>query len=245
MTPSPTQSAAMNALRTFLLAALPTGVEVISGLINRVPEPRQGTFVVMTPLRFTRLSTNVDTAEDVKFTGSIAGAVLDVTDVSFGEVKVGATVFGTGVAVGTVITALGTGTGGIGTYAVTPEQTVPSSDVLASGAKEATQNAMLDVQLDFHSKDPTIAGDMAQTISTLFRDEYATQSFAEQDPAVATPLYADDPRQMPFVNDQQQYEWRWVVEACLQVNQTVTVPQQYADEIVVDLIDVDVAYPPA
>jgi hypothetical protein len=48
------------------------------------------------------------------------------------------------------------------------------------------------------------------------------------------PLYADDPRYMPFVNENQQYEWRWVLEACFQVNQTVVVPKQYADAVDVD-----------
>jgi hypothetical protein len=56
------------------------------------------------------------------FTGSIASAgspvvvTLTVTTVTYGSLAVGTTVIGTGIPVGTIITALGTGTGGAGTY---------------------------------------------------------------------------------------------------------------------------------
>ena len=54
------------------------------------------------------------------FTGSIATAssvvTLTVTAVSYGSLAVGTTIIGTGIPVKTIITALGTGTGGTGTY---------------------------------------------------------------------------------------------------------------------------------
>jgi hypothetical protein len=57
-------------------------------------------------------------------------------------------------------------------------------------------------------------------------------------------LYAEDPKQVPFVNDSNQYEYRWVVEACLQVNATVEdIPQEFFEQIVVGLINVDTKYP--
>ena len=46
------------ALRGFLLAVLPTGIEVIKGLDNRTPEPAGPDFVTMTPLMRERLGTN-------------------------------------------------------------------------------------------------------------------------------------------------------------------------------------------
>ena len=48
-----------------------------------------------------------------------------------------------------------------------------------------------------------------------------------------------------IINDQQQYEWRWVVEAMLQANQVVSVPQQFADQVTVEIISVDASYPPS
>jgi hypothetical protein len=60
------------------------------------------------------------------FTGAIAGGgtSLNVTAVSSGVIQVGMLITGTGVTAGTTITALGTGTGGMGTYTVSVGQTV-------------------------------------------------------------------------------------------------------------------------
>jgi hypothetical protein len=137
-----------------------------------------------------------------------------------------------------------TGTeGGIGTYEISVSQTV-AEEVLSSGAKTAQQGVRATVQLDFHSATNS-SGDRANTVSTLFRDEFAVQQFAEQDPNYGvSPLYADDPAQRPFINDQKQYEWRWVVEARVQAEIEVSVPQQYADEVDATLVNVDAAYPP-
>jgi hypothetical protein len=241
MIPNPTQSSVQAALRSFLLVVLPGGTEVISGEINRVPEPMPGNFVVMTPIRSKRLRTNIDDTNDVKFTGSISGTLMTVTQVQTGAIEVGATVFGVGIADNTIVAGLGTGGGGIGTYNISPSQTVVS-ETLSSDAENLEQGSEWTVQLDFHSADLS-AGDMAATASTLFRDDFAMQQFANQDPNYGVvPLLADDPKQMPFLNAENQYEWRWIVEALLQVNTTVSVPQQYADSAVVDVISVDATY---
>lgn len=63
-------------------------------------------------------------------TGSITDDVLTVSAVTSGTLVVGGIVSGTGVAPGTYITALGTGTGGVGTYLLTPrDQTVASTAI--------------------------------------------------------------------------------------------------------------------
>lgn len=59
MTPSITESQVLKALRSFLLSVLPSGIEVVRGQDNRVPEPKVSNFAVMTPLFMERLSTNV------------------------------------------------------------------------------------------------------------------------------------------------------------------------------------------
>jgi hypothetical protein len=63
------------------------------------------------------------------FTGAIAsaGTSLNVTAVTSGVIQVGMLLTGTGVTAGTTITALGTGTGGTGTYTVSVGQTVAST----------------------------------------------------------------------------------------------------------------------
>jgi hypothetical protein len=61
------------------------------------------------------------------FTGSISGTTLTVTAITNGTIAINQALFGVGVTQETVITALGTGTGGIGTYTLNQSQTVASS----------------------------------------------------------------------------------------------------------------------
>lgn len=81
-------------------------------------------------------------------TATIASNVMTVLSVSSGTLYVGQTIQGAGVALGTIITALGTGTGGTGTYTLSTASTVsvgvtmyglnfsvlPSTDGAFSGA---------------------------------------------------------------------------------------------------------------
>lgn len=71
------------------------------------------------------------------FTASIAGTTLTVTAVSSGQLGVGSIIYGTGVTQGTYITALGTGSGGTGTYTLSISQTASSR---AMTAKEHGSN---------------------------------------------------------------------------------------------------------
>ena len=244
---SPTAANALQQLGTFLVSIMPADVAVVLGEVNRVPEPPGPEFIVMTPIRQRRLRTNIDSDADSKFTGAIAGTTLTVTAVDAnldGPIQVGSTIFGTGVTDGTRVTALGSGSGGVGTYTVTPSQTV-SSRTLSAGRQTLEMGFELAVQLDFHSQNTLSAADRAATVSTMMRDAYAVDSFAAQTPNYGVvPLLADDARQAPFINEEQQYEWRWIVEALLQVPGVVSVPQQYADSAVGELVDVDATYPP-
>jgi hypothetical protein len=65
-------------------------------------------------------------------TGSITGTTLTVTDVEAGILDVGSVISGTGIATGTQITALGTGTGRTGTYTVNISQLVVSTSITAN-----------------------------------------------------------------------------------------------------------------
>lgn len=238
-TVAPTQSQIQTVLRAFLLQILPAGTPVVLGQANRVAEPHADDFVVFWPLRRPRIATNVDSSADCRVAGSIAGATLTVDSVSFGTLAVGRTLWGTGVASNTRITALGSGSGGVGTYSVSPSQTAPLQTI-SGGATQVMEAAEIVFQLDVHG---STSGDNAQIIAALLRDPYAVEYF-EASGFEVWPLYADDPRQMPFQNDQQQYENRWVIEAVLQANETVEIPQQYADEVDVGLVEIDATYPP-
>lgn len=63
---------------------------------------------------------------EASVTGSIAATTMTITAVGSGVIRVGQKVTGAGVSPGTYITALGTGTGGTGTYTVGQSQTVGS-----------------------------------------------------------------------------------------------------------------------
>lgn len=235
-TVSPNQDAIDVVLAAFLAGIVPSSVKVILGQENRVPEPIGDNFVLFWLLRRPRLATNVDTYSDVIFTASIAGSLMTVTAVETGEIRVGAQVFGTGLASGTVvITALGTGSGGTGTYTVSPSGTAVSQSMAAGGATQM-QATQVDYQVEAHGPD---SADLIQVISTLLRDPYAAERFAELDENVS-PLYSEDPMQLPFVNEQQQVENRWAIQAHLQANQTVIgIPQQFADTADIEVINVE------
>jgi hypothetical protein len=64
-------------------------------------------------------------------TASIASTTMTVSGVTSGTLKIGQTLEGSGITDGTIIKALGTGTGGAGTYDVEPSQTASSTTVYA------------------------------------------------------------------------------------------------------------------
>jgi hypothetical protein len=243
-----TESQALTALRFFLTGILPTGTPIIRGLVNRTPEPSNTDFVVMTPLFQERLATNFDGYVTCFFSGSISGTTLTVSSITSGGLSIGSTIFGAGVTTGTYITALGTGTGGIGTYTVNNAQSV-SREGMQAGSKTVVQSTEITIQLDVHG--PSSA-DNTQIITTLFRDEYGVNAFMQSSgigiAAIGTmtiggaeivPLYTSDPRQMAFINAEQQAEERWMVDVVMQVNPIVGVSQEFAVSLgPVGLIDV-------
>jgi len=229
-----TEFAVCNALRSFLTGILPASVQVIKAQANQVAEPL-GDFVAMTPIRRERISTNIDTWEDIVLVGSIANVTLTVTDITGGDLVIGNPLIGANLAFGTIITAFDTGTGGAGTYTVAPGGQSVTDQAFYAGMKHLLAPTEIVIQLDVHGP---ASAENAQIITTLFRDEYATQVFADlQD--VAAPLYTSDPRQMPFINAEQQYEWRWTIDASLEARITTSVLQEFADQLVVSLTAVD------
>jgi hypothetical protein len=57
--------------------------------------------------------------EQLKFSGSITGNTLTVTEIASGQLHIGTKLSGDGIPPGTKITAFGTGKGGVGTYTIT------------------------------------------------------------------------------------------------------------------------------
>lgn len=68
--------------------------------------------------------TMTSAAVGARFTATIAGTTLTVSAVATGTIYLGQTLQGAGITAGTIITALGTGTGGIGTYTISTAHTI-------------------------------------------------------------------------------------------------------------------------
>ena len=90
------------------------------GTMNRSAWYQTGT--VQFPIAATQATTAL-------VTGSISGNVLTVTSVTVGALAVGQVISGTGIALNTTISALGTGSGGSGTYTVSIGQSVSSTTI--------------------------------------------------------------------------------------------------------------------
>lgn len=160
----------MTALRSFVLAVLPDGVECFQGQANRVPEPVGPDFVVMTQTNRVRMSTNVDLWD----------------------------------------------------------KTAPDPDSVTIG-----QSTQVTVQLDIHGPN---GSDYAQTIATLFRDDFGCQAL---DPTGRiAPLFASDGNQIPFINGESQYENRWVMSAVMQGSPSLSTPQDFAAIVTVTILPV-------
>ncbi len=95
------------------------------------------------------------------------------------------------------------------------------------------------IQLDVHGP---YAGNNAQLISNLFRTDYACDFFVTTGFDIS-PLYNSDPKQIPFLNGEQQIEERWVIDLCMQSNPVTTLSQQFADQVDIGLISVEATYP--
>src|SRR5271156_4295292 len=231
--PVPNQASIQQVIGDFLTSILPPGIPIALGQENRVPEPAAVDFVIFTELFQIRLGTNEDIFADTYFTGSVSGNVLTVTRLFYGEIVVGATLFGPTVQPYTKIINAGNGIPPF-QCALSQNQAIVSGP-LAAGTESFMQATEVTFQVDVHGPN---SADNAQRISTLWRDARATYFFDERYPGALAPLYADDPRQTPFHNDQDQVEYRWTIDAKLQVNPVILASQQFADQLFINVQDV-------
>lgn len=95
------------------------------------------------------------------------------------------------------------------------------------------------IQIDIHGPN---SADNAAMIETLYRSEYAVDSFSTSGLDIQ-PLYCDDAKQMPFINGENQFEQRWIITAAIQYNPVTAVPQDFADALSVNIVSVDATYP--
>ncbi len=248
---TPNQDEIFAAIGGFVEKAL-EGVSFYQGQVNRVPESRSSDFVEGWPLSMPRMDTNLNEYKDVSFVGAISGTTMTVLRFNSGdELLPNSVVFGADVtddtrvvrkisdlSVGALLNAgvfnefyLNEPTT-LATYEVSKSQNV-SFRILSAGIQIVTQVAEGTFQLDVHGPNSLVN---AATLATLFRDEFAVDFFAETLSSIS-PLFTDDPAQIPFRNAEHQYENRWVVTAHLQINQSLAISQQFADQLTLLLVN--------
>ena len=116
-----------------LTASIIGQLNTSTGIVG-ITDNGQSVYIVDGAYRYTW---RISTPATAIFTGSVSGTTLTVTNVSSGTIGIGQSLFGLGVSNETIITALGSGSGGVGTYTINISQTVAaramnSSDVAAT-----------------------------------------------------------------------------------------------------------------
>lgn len=215
-------------LQSFGLASVAgSAIPIIRGQVNRVPTPQAADYAVIWPLGRTRLEFNIETYADNSFIGNVVGATLTVTEVTNGVVQTGATLYGVNVTGAPVIVAQTSGpVGGVGTYTLNASLTAASGAIYA-GTRGMIQPQDMAVQVDIHGP---ASADNATVLTTQWFSQAGVDACLAQGGVIA-PLYAGEPRQMPFVNDQNQVEERWAVDLHFQANPVVLITQQFATQL--------------
>ncbi len=232
-----TETQAFQALRSFILNTVDSTIEVVRGYQNRVGEPQGDDFIVVWPLLQTRLSTNYTTSVDNSFTGYITDNVLTVTEILTGFVAVGQLLFDkdNDIEDGTSITGNITVTAeGLGQYSVSIHQDDVLSSIIYDGIRNSLVPTQWSAQLDIHGPN---SANSARIIEGLFRSEYGVDAFSGTD---VTPLYCDEARFLPFINAEQQIEYRWTLDLQLQLNPVIGTPEQFFDKARTTSIPVDI-----
>jgi len=120
---------------------VPSVIGILNSTANQVRITDNGVNVYLVDGAY-RYTWRISSPANAVFTGSISSTTLTVNTVSSGTLAVGQSVYGIGVLAETVITALGSGTGGAGTYTINRIQTV-AAEVMNSTAVGAVFDATI------------------------------------------------------------------------------------------------------
>jgi len=108
-----------------------------------------------------------------------------------------------------------------------------------TGVEVLTNTQPIDfaIQVDCYGSN---AGDYVTILATLWA---TSQACSFLDSLGIQPLYMDDPKHVPFIDGEKQYEQRWVTTAHLQYNPAVSTAMQFTSTTEVEIINVDRTYP--
>jgi hypothetical protein len=106
---------------------------------------------------------------------------------------------------------------------------INSSDVNVQQASVTTPTR-IDVQVNFYG---VASADWCKAVKAVYRSPYAPDQF----PLGIKPLYCSDGIQGALITGEEQYENRWILNASLQYNPVVIVPQQSATELKTNIFE--------
>jgi hypothetical protein len=100
----------------------------------------------------------------------------------------------------------------------------------ATDSKITVNNpSKIGVQIDLYGER---SGDFCRAILSAFRSIYCYDNFPEG----IKPLYPSNARQMPLNDAEEQYVSRWMIVIYMQYNPLVELPQDFPDELEMNLI---------
>ena len=113
------------------------------------------------------------------------------------------------------------------------EYTPPTDPAPAVGTRETTRSTQVGCFINFYGENAT---DNGQIFNQLFRDLYGCDFLR---PFNVQPLWCDDGRQMPLIDSEKQYATRWMIHALMQVNPTISTPQDFAATVTGTILEAD------
>lgn len=113
-------------------------------------------------------------------------------------------------------------------YTYTNQDSTPGKEVMS-------HTSQWRVQLDCYGEG---AGDMANIISTVFRSEWACESFSDTGYMVR-PVYSTDPRQTYYIDGESQYGERWTIDVTMLFEDGIGVDMYFFDSASVTLTPTD------
>jgi len=139
-----------------------------------------GTYTVSKSQTVTSTSINA-AASPAIVEAVISGTTLSVMSVTSGTLAIGQTIIGSGITDGTIITALGSGSGGVGTYTVSASQTIPSTASEFTGQISGTVLSVTSVASGSITNGEYIYGTGVEVPTTVT----ATNTFASTGSSIA------------------------------------------------------------
>ena len=107
------------------------------------------------------------------------------------------------------------------------------------GTEIDTQSYDYHIQLDAYGDD---SADWASILNIAYHSQTAFLFFRSQFPGIA-PLYMEEPKLVPVVTGEEQYELRWTMVIHLQFKPSISNAQQSATNVVAGLKNVEAVYP--